>query len=98
MQICSKCQVQSSDEAETCPNCGADLSIWSETAMALKRMQENPRVSYVRLAVSQDCCPACRKLEGSYAKDAPPKLPVRSCSHALGCRCFYEPVLEEIYP
>jgi hypothetical protein len=25
-------------------------------------------------------------------------LPVEGCSHALGCRCFYQPVLDEIYP
>lgn len=98
MQLCLKCQNQSPDEAEICVHCGADLSIWSETSVALKRMLENPRISYVRVAVSQDCCPACRKLEGSYAKDSAPKLPVRNCSHPLGCRCFYEPVLEEIYP
>ena len=27
-----------------------------------------------------------------------PTLPVEGCSHGLGCRCYYEPVLTEIYP
>jgi uncharacterized protein (UPF0212 family) len=98
VQICSKCQVQSPDTIQNCPNCGADLREWSNTAVALKSLQENPRVIYVRISVSQDCCPACRQAEGAYAKEVAPKLPVEGCSHPLGCRCFYQPVLEEIYP
>lgn len=98
MQICSKCQSQSSDSVSECTKCGADLKKWSNTAVSLKRMQENERVSYVRISVSADCCPACRHIEGAYAKDAVPELPVEGCSHALGCRCYYQPVLEYIYP
>ena len=98
MQICSKCQAQSPDSVTLCPQCNADLRKFSETAMALKRLQDNPRVSYVRVAVAYDCCPACREAQGAYAKDAAPRIPIEGCSHALGCRCFYEPALEEIYP
>lgn len=98
MQICSKCNSQSPDTAISCQNCGADLSEFSTSALALKKLQENPRVSYIRVAVSQDSCPACRQVEGAYAKDAAPRLPVEGCSHGLGCRCFYQPVLEVIYP
>jgi hypothetical protein len=98
VQICSKCHAQSPDTTSRCLNCDADLNEWSDTAVALKRIQANPRVSYVRISVSQDCCPACRQMEGAYAKDAVPKLPVEGCSHGLGCRCFYQPVLEVIYP
>ena len=98
MQICSKCQAQSPDEAVDCTSCGADLSEWSNTAVSLKRLQQNERVSYVRISVAHDCCPACRQIEGAYAKDAVPKLPVEGCSHGLGCRCYYQPVLEYIYP
>lgn len=98
MQICSKCQAQSPDSALSCVQCNADLRLFSETAVVLKRIQDNPRISYVRIAVSHNCCPACREAQGAYAKDAAPKLPIEGCSHALGCRCFYEPVLEEIYP
>ena len=98
MQTCSKCHTQSPDATNLCLNCGADLGEWSETAVALKRIQANERISYVRIAVSNTCCPACRQAEGAYAKEHAPKLPVEGCSHGLGCRCFYQPVLEEIYP
>jgi RNA polymerase subunit RPABC4/transcription elongation factor Spt4 len=98
VQICSKCHTQSPDEAKQCSNCGADLSVWSESAVALKELQENPRVIYVRISVAHDCCPVCRQAEGAYAKDSTPRLPIEGCSHQLGCRCFYQPVLDEIYP
>ena len=98
MQICTKCQTQSPDTVDQCSNCGVDLGEWSTTAVSLKRLQDNDRVSYVRILVSDDCCPACRQVEGAYAKDAAPKLPIEGCSHGLGCRCYYQPVLEHIYP
>ncbi len=98
MQTCSKCHAQLPDSISACTQCGADLSEWSESAVALKKFQENPRVNYVRLVVADDCCPACRQAEGAYAKDSAPRLPIEGCSHGLGCRCFYEPVLEVIYP
>lgn len=98
MQTCSKCQALSPDSVTRCTQCGVDLSEWSETAVALKQMQQNPRVIYVRISVAHDCCPACRQVEGAYAKELAPKLPVEGCSHQNGCRCFYQPVLEAIYP
>ncbi len=98
MQTCSKCNTQSPDTATLCVNCKADLNEFSNTAIALKRFIENPRVQYVRIAVSNDCCPACRELQGAYPKNAVPNLPAEGCSHHLGCRCFYEPFLDEIYP
>ena len=98
MQICSNCSKEMPDSALNCSNCGFDLIEWSTTGVALKKLQANPRVSYVRIAVSEDCCPACRQVEEAYAKDALPRLPVNGCSHSHGCRCFYQPVLEEIYP
>ncbi len=55
-----------------------------------------PWIAYVRIAVSNNCCPTCR--EAQEHTPNPPKLPIEGCSHELGCRCFYEPVLEEIYP
>jgi hypothetical protein len=79
-------------------NCQADLSEWSNTAVALKQFKENPRVKYVRLMVDANCCPACHEVEGAYPKDQVPVLPVEGCSHSLGCRCFYLPFLEEIFP
>ena len=98
MQICSKCQTQSPDASIKCPKCGADLVEWSTTAIAHQRLRANSRVTYVRISVANDCCPACREAEGAYAKDSAPRLPVEGCSHGLGCRCFYQPVLDEIYP
>jgi hypothetical protein len=98
VQTCSRCHSQSPDSASQCSNCQADLHELSTTAVALKRMQANPRVSIVHVAVTYDCCPACRNAEGAYPKDQAPRLPVEGCSHALGCRCFYQPVLTEIYP
>jgi len=79
-------------------NCHADLGEYSNTALAIKRFRANPRVKNIRLVVAHDGCPACRAMEGTYDKGLAPSLPVEGCSHALGCRCFYEPMLTEIYP
>jgi len=65
---------------------------------ALSRLEGNPRVDNIRLIVAHDACPACRMQEGAYDKGQVPRLPTRGCSHALGCRCFYEPSLTEIFP
>ncbi len=70
----------------------------SDQALALEKFKKNSRVQYVRIVVSDDCCPACRELEGAYEKDGAPQLPEEACSHPLGCRCFYLPFLTEIYP
>ncbi len=94
MQTCSQCHAQSPDSAVRCIKCDAELPLFSETALALKRIQENPRISYVRISVNHDCCPACRQVEGAYPKEKVPKLPIEGCSHPLGCR----PVLEELFP
>ncbi len=98
MQTCSKCNTQSSDMVTHCPNCGSDLSEFSKTAVARRRYQENPRVQYIRVVVAADSCPACQQVEGAYAKGECPELPVETCSHSLGCRCFYQPFLNDIYP
>jgi hypothetical protein len=71
---------------------------YSEQAVALKKFRENPRVQSLRVVTSADCCPACRKKEGTYSKEETPTLPVKGCSHENGCRCFYEPILTEIFP
>jgi hypothetical protein len=95
MQTCSKCNASSPDNALTCVNCNANLSEFSATVVALKHMQENPRVKAVRVTVADDACPYCYELLKTYPKDKVPRLPHESCSHENGCRCFYEPVLEE---
>ena len=98
MQTCSRCDTQSPDTAQTCPNCQADLLEYSKTAVTLKHFQQNPRVLAINVAVQGDACPACQEIQGTYPKDKAPKLPVEGCSHENGCRCFYQPLLEEIFP
>ncbi len=98
MQTCTNCYTQSPDDASHCVKCGYDLSEWSTTSQALKKFLTNPRVRLVRISVASDACPACYRVQGAYPKDNVPRLPVEGCSHANGCRCFYEPVLDEIYP
>lgn len=98
MQICTKCNTQSSDSARNCVKCGANLNEYSAQAVALKNIRENDRVKNIILAVSADACPACKAKQGSYPKENAPALPTEGCSHPLGCRCYYEPVLEDIYP
>ncbi len=98
MQTCSICNAQSSDIEKNCVNCGRNLSEYSSTVVAKKKFVENHRVRLVRLVVASDACPACRKVEGTYEKDSVPELPTKGCSHNIGCRCFYEPTLNNIYP
>jgi hypothetical protein len=95
MQTCSNCNASSPDNALVCINCYADLSQFSATSVALKRMQANPRVRSVRVTVANDACPYCYELMQTYPKEQVPRLPHEGCSHENGCRCFYEPVLEE---
>ena len=98
MQICSKCQTQSPDTIHTCPECGADLTIHSTTAEAIHDLINNPRVRAIRLSVPEGACPACRAVQGTYAKSDTPKFPVEGCSGENGCAVFYEPVLNEVFP
>ncbi len=98
MRTCTLCNAQSPDMAGSCVKCGADLSQHSTTAMALERLRDNPRVSKIRVIASGDCCPACLDAAAEYSKEEVPQLPVPGCSHPLGCRCFYEPFLLEVFP
>lgn len=98
MQTCSRCHAQSPDTATNCVSCQADLSEFSETAVALKNYQSNPRIQFVRISVDGNACPACQSAQGTYPKESAPSLPVEGCSDELGCRCFYAPVLELLYP
>jgi len=95
MQTCSNCNASSPDDALICVNCKFDLATFSATVVALKRMQENPRIRAIRVSVADDACPHCYELLKTYPKDKAPRLPHEGCSHENGCRCFYEPVLEE---
>ena len=98
MQICSRCSTSASDTQQQCPKCQADLREFSVAAVSLKKLVENSRVYAIHVSTGDDACPACQAVQGTYAKDKAPTLPVEGCSHPSGCRCFYQPMLEEIYP
>ncbi len=98
MQTCSRCNASSTDTALECSNCKADLREFSATVVALKNFQKNPRVTAVRINVAGDACPLCYESRGTFPKDSVPHLPHEGCSHGMGCRCTYEPILSEIYP
>lgn len=98
MQTCSHCQTVSPDNAIYCLTCNADLRQYSSSAVALQNFQKNPRVKFVRISVSADACPVCLESQGAYPKESVPHLPIEGCSGALGCHCYYEPVLEELFP
>lgn len=98
MRTCSLCNQSSPDSASECVHCGADLSEQSTTAEALARLRANPRVGRIRVITARDACPACKAVDGDFPKDEVPDLPVTGCSNPLGCRCFYAPMLTEIYP
>ena len=76
----------------------ADQWASSSAAQVLARLQANPRVKYIVLAVPADACPVCQELAGTYPKERAPHLPVDLCSHPLGCRSSYIPYLDEIFP
>lgn len=98
MQTCSLCNASSADEVSYCKGCQAELAVHSTTAHALKRFQENPRVSAITISSSENACSYCYEQLGTYPVDEAPSLPHNGCSHANGCRCFYIPVLNDIYP
>lgn len=98
MRSCTVCGKASPDLTPVCPQCGSDLDLTSTTAVARRRLIENPRVSRVRLMAAHDACPACQAASAEFPKEHLPDLPAAGCSHALGCRCFYEPALLTIYP
>lgn len=98
MQTCSRCNSISPDTALVCSSCQADLFELSTTAVALKNLIANPRVNAVRINAAGDSCPLCGELRGTFLKDKVPHLPHEGCSHVHGCRCIYEPVLNDIFP
>ncbi|HZD09935.1 MAG TPA: hypothetical protein VE553_01235, partial [Candidatus Binatia bacterium] len=64
----------------------------------LRRIIEGGVATRVRILVSNDCCPVCRSAEGAYEFNDVPALPIEGCSHPLGCRCHYAPVLDRFGP
>ena len=98
VQTCSLCNAESPDQARMCQNCHADLREHSTTAYALKRFRANPRVAAIKVMANDAACSYCYEQSGTYSKDKVPHLPHSGCSHTNGCRCFYVPVLTDIYP
>ena len=98
MRTCTVCGLQSLDSVRLCARCQSDLDVSSATSVAKRQLSTNPLVTRVRVLASADACPACQSATGEFAKDALPDLPVRGCSHPMGCRCFYEPALSTIFP
>jgi hypothetical protein len=70
----------------------------AEARAALEHMRANPRVKLIVLSVPEDACPSCMELAGTYPKDQVPDIPMERCSHPMGCRSFYQPYLDDIYP
>jgi hypothetical protein len=95
MQTCSLCNASSPDSSLECLNCKADLNQFSTRVVSLQSMVNNPRVRLIRVTTAHDSCPHCYELMKTYPKEAVPLLPHEGCSYPGGCRCFYEPVLDE---
>jgi hypothetical protein len=94
---------QKGDQAEKYPSlrlAERTDDAWESSAAAksLERMRANPRIKYIVVVVPEDACPACQNLTGTYPKDEVPHLPIEMCSHPLGCRSYYLPYLDEIFP
>jgi hypothetical protein len=70
----------------------------AEQRAALKRIEEGGIATKVRIMASHDSCPVCRALEGAYEFGQVPELPHEGCSHPVGCRCVYAPVLDRRGP
>ncbi|MGZ6345999.1 MAG: hypothetical protein ACXWNC_00300, partial [Anaerolineales bacterium] len=66
MQTCSICNASSPDDSLNCVSCSANLSEFSATNVALKRMLANPRVRSIRVSASDDACPHCYELLKTY--------------------------------
>lgn len=64
----------------------------------LQRIIENGIATRVRILANHDSCPVCKALEGAYDFEDVPVLPHEGCSHPLGCRCHYAPVLDRFGP
>lgn len=67
-------------------------------AKALDQLKANPRVLRIRVIVSENACPVCRRIEGEYRKKEVPELPTLACSNPHGVCAYYEPTLREVYP
>jgi hypothetical protein len=100
MRECAICHTQTDDHVVVCPKCGADLTVDSIVARALKSIMSNPRTQAVYVVAADYACPICRRAQGTYPKKsgAVPRLPLEGCSCPDGCTCRYEPLVIEVGP
>ncbi len=50
-------------------------------------------LKHVEILPAPDSCEACRKLAGEYELNKAPELPHEHCTHKMGCRCCFLPVV-----
>lgn len=100
MRECANCHSHYEDHITVCAKCGADLTVDSVTARALRAILESPRATGVYVVAPPEACPACRRAQGTYDKLSGriPVLPIEGCSCPNGCICRYEPLVVEVGP
>jgi hypothetical protein len=96
VRICANCRQQVADHVTVCPRCKTDLISGSVGARELARLRADGRIRELRILSDRFCCPTCRDAAQVYPIEQVPLLPLEGCSHAVGCRCSYEPVLDVI--
>lgn len=69
-----------------------------EHRKVLEKIESGGIATKVRILANHDSCPVCRRLEGAYDFKEVPELPLEGCSHPMGCRCYYAPVLDRLGP
>ncbi len=58
------------------------------------RRYRNGGIKYVEILPAPDSCESCKKLGGKqYKLNVAPELPNEDCTHKMGCRCCYLPVV-----
>ncbi|OGO19970.1 MAG: hypothetical protein A2Z15_06490 [Chloroflexi bacterium RBG_16_50_11] len=69
------------------------LLFFAQHQAALERYR-NEGLKYVEVLPTSDSCEACKKLADKHyiLKDAP-ELPSEHCTHKMGCRCTFLPVV-----
>ncbi len=100
MRECAICHTKSEDHVVVCPKCRADLKKDSISARALQSILASPRATAVYVVAPDHACPACRRAQGTFAKDSNriPEIPIEGCSCPNGCTCRYEPLVVEVGP
>jgi len=71
------------------------MVVFSGTHQSTLERYRNEGVKYVEVLATPDSCESCKKIAGKHYKlnDAP-ELPNEYCTHKMGCRCRYLPVIE----